>query len=370
MDPYLGLQGCERARPHPRRIPQGRQLAASHARHVHQAGQYASRPGILLPVALTTLLSGPAAEPRRLRRRGRTEQPEEILEKAAAGARRSSSDQARRRQRRLWQRSYRHRSGSGKHEAAPGLRRQRAARHLVHRRVVVIAEPHPGHEVGGVADKPGVAIILCRARLASGRARQGSAPAGAMTDDGAQHLVHRAGELGADDLAQPRTRAVENDLPGAVLYFGDTMSPNPVAAIGERRIRRDQLQQIYLAGTERQAHFRRKLRGNPEPVSDPYNVLDAGALGDLNGNRVDRLRQPLRKRHLALVAAGVIAWFPAADADRCIDELIVRPQTRLQPSEVYERLKCGAGLALRLCRAVELAFVVVAATDHRAHRAG
>src|SRR6516225_5144611 len=59
MDPYLGLQGCQRARPHPRGIAQGRHLAASHPRHVHQAREYARRPGIFLAAALNRRLHGP-----------------------------------------------------------------------------------------------------------------------------------------------------------------------------------------------------------------------------------------------------------------------------------------------------------------------
>ena len=48
----------------------------------------------------------------------------------------------------------------------PSLRRQRSAGNLVGRRIVVIAEPDPGDEIGGLADKPGVAMVLRRAGLA------------------------------------------------------------------------------------------------------------------------------------------------------------------------------------------------------------
>ncbi len=51
-----------------------------------------------------------------------------------------------------------------------------------------------------------------------------------------------------------------------------------------------------------------------------------------------------------------------------IDWLVKRPQAGLEPGEVDERLERGAGLTLRLGRPVELAFVIIAAADHGAHR--
>ncbi len=60
---------------------------------------------------------------------------------------------------------------------------------------------------------------------------------------------------------------------------------------------------------------------------------------------------------------------PIADPDRRVDEPVLRPQPGFEPGQIDERLERRAGLALRLCRAVELALAVVAATYHRADRA-
>ena len=57
----------------------------------------------------------------------------------------------------------------GLHEAAPDLDRHAAAGQLLGRRIVVIAEPHAGDQMAGVADEPGVAEILAGAGLAGGR---------------------------------------------------------------------------------------------------------------------------------------------------------------------------------------------------------
>ena len=51
VDPHLGLQGRQRAGPHPRGVAQGRHLAAGDPRHVHQAGEHARRPGVVFAVA-------------------------------------------------------------------------------------------------------------------------------------------------------------------------------------------------------------------------------------------------------------------------------------------------------------------------------
>src|SRR5271165_3011393 len=54
----------------------------------------------------------------------------------------------------------RHTLMRGFHDAAPYLNRQAAAGRLLHGRGIVIAEPDAGHEVAGVTDEPGVAVIL------------------------------------------------------------------------------------------------------------------------------------------------------------------------------------------------------------------
>ena len=55
----------------------------------------------------------------------------------------------------------------GPHKPGPDLDRQAAAGGLFGRRIIVIAEPDPGNEIGGVADEPGVAEILAGAGLAA-----------------------------------------------------------------------------------------------------------------------------------------------------------------------------------------------------------
>ena len=52
------------------------------------------------------------------------------------------------------------------------------------------------------------------------------------------------------------------------------------------------------------------------------DFANAGALCDLHRDRVDRLCQPFRQGHLALIAACIVARLPIPDADRRVDELV------------------------------------------------
>src|SRR5205085_9456034 len=78
------------------------------------------------------------------------------------------------------------------HEVAPDPRRKPAAGDPARkRRVVVIADPDPDHQIVGKADEQSVSAVLAGAGLAiSGDAQRGTA-AGAAGDDCAQQVAHR-----------------------------------------------------------------------------------------------------------------------------------------------------------------------------------
>src|SRR3546814_37758 len=76
------------------------------------------------------------------------------------------------------------------HDAAPELRRQRSAGHLVHRRGIVVAEPYAGHQLGREADEPSVAEVLAGAGLAGGRAAGLRRLAGATAPVRRHHVSH------------------------------------------------------------------------------------------------------------------------------------------------------------------------------------
>ena len=116
-----------------------------------------------------------------------------------------------------------------------------------------------------------------------------------LVDDAGQHLVHRADQLGSDDAPRPGSGAVVQDLPVAVPDIGDAVGEHAHSAIRERRISRDQLEQIDLVGAEREARVARQSRPDAEPAGGGDDMVDAGALRDLRRHRVDRLRQRRRE---------------------------------------------------------------------------
>ncbi len=82
-----------------------------------------------------------------------------------------------------------------RHEFLPGLGRQAAARHLLHRRAVIIAEPDAGGQLAGVADEKRIPERLRRAGFAGCLPTfQTRSLAGALIDDAGQHAVHGRGD--------------------------------------------------------------------------------------------------------------------------------------------------------------------------------
>ena len=78
------------------------------------------------------------------------------------------------------------------HVALPDDRRQAAAGDIVHRRVVIIADPDPGREIGRIADIPGVAEGLAGAGLAG----RGAAGEGGAAPGSGQHHILQHGRHG------------------------------------------------------------------------------------------------------------------------------------------------------------------------------
>ena len=172
------------------------------------------------------------------------------------------------------------------HQPAPDFDRQAAAGRLLGGRGVVVAEPDTGDEVSGVADEPGVTEILARASLAGGRPARPIAPSEAVpiVKSLAHHRVHHG------DVARPRDTvpnlfggAHVQGLAGAGAHALDHVRRDGVAAVGERRIGGDELDQRHLGGAERQRGIGLELRRNAQPI---------GGLG--GRDRPELLAQPHR----------------------------------------------------------------------------
>ena len=256
------------------------------------------------------------------------------------------------------------------HEARPDLHRQAAAGGLPGRRIVVIAEPDAGDEIGGVADEPGVAIILAGSGLA-GRRPAGDLrlPCGARDQRLAHHGVHHRDMARLDDLVALLGLAHVEQLAAQRLDPRHHMRCDGEAAIGERRVGADQFDDRHLGRAERDRGVGLEPGGDAEPVRGAHHVLRSDLEAEADRDRVQRHRQRLGQRHRAEIFVGVVLWAPALDLDRRVLPHRVGRQALLQRRQIHERLERGARLPPCGDRAVVLALRIVSAADHGADRA-
>ena len=160
------------------------------------------------------------------------------------------------------------------HEVVPDLAGTGDAQDVVHRRVVGVADPYAGHQVGRVADDPRIAELVGGARLDRGRSIPGSTSgllravrrlARLVVGQDRRDLVDqpRVGDLGATSAWYSYST-----LPAGVGHFQDghrvelpeALSSRSVgghvfadllAAVGEHRIGVGQVEQLDLAAAER-----------------------------------------------------------------------------------------------------------------------
>ena len=267
------------------------------------------------------------------------------------------------------------------HDVVPGACRQRAAGHVVHRRVVVIAIPDAAAHRSGIAAEPGVLIAICGAGLADhvDALAELRALAGAFLDD----LLHHAGEF--DDLVERhrlrlRRRvavvAIEQ-IALAVADFDGGVRRDLFAAVDEGAIGGGMFEQDHVALSDRKRGRVFERRGDAEPAAgfDDLGAADARiALADrlrqLNGDRVQGFRQSHGERHGAGIAAAVIMDAVIADAGRPVGDDGRRLETAgHQRGEIDIGLEGGAGLARGVGRAVELACAIIPSADDGAHGA-
>src|SRR5512134_39352 len=260
-----------------------------------------------------------------------------------------------------------------RHEGVPGLGRQQAAGDVVHRAEVVVAHPDAGDELAGVADEPGVAIARARAGLAGDvREIERRALAGAVGDDELQHLVHLLGDARGDDLRRRRLVAFAgvDELALRVEELEDAVGPRELAAVGEGSVGAGVLEHRHATVAER--HRTGLLdAGHTEPVGHLDDLVAADLEREIDGYRVERLRQRVGHRHRAAAAttAGVVARRPVPARGGDVAHRRLRRVAIFERGRVDVGLERGSGLALGLGGAVELTLAVVEAADDGAHRA-
>src|SRR3981081_854993 len=70
--------------------------------------------------------------------------------------------------------------------------RKAASSDVIHRRIVVVADPYPDNDFRSEADKPGVPVILCRSGFSTGGSRDTRGFTGPLTNYAAQKVEHGA----------------------------------------------------------------------------------------------------------------------------------------------------------------------------------
>ena len=221
----------------------------------------------------------------------------------------------------------RHRLG---HEIPPDERRQLAARHLVHRRLVVVADPNADDERLVEADEPGVAIILARAGLPGRKAVERGGPPRSPVDDQFQQADERL--LVGLQLAFGRDGRAE--LEHARLLVGPESRDPPRLhrrrAGAHRRIGAGQVDEAHLRGAERQARAFRKRSVDAEVARRRDHLVDADFQSEADGRRVQRARKSFRQAHPAVIAFAEILRLPALDLERSVLDPVARREAVAQ----------------------------------------
>src|SRR5215469_14520993 len=140
----------------------------------------------------------------------------------------------------------------------PGLCGKRAAGHLMHRLVIVIAEPNAANEIAGVANKPGITVSIGGSSLSrSPDAVERGSPGGAFFDYLGHHPNHIDSHLRRYHLHRLLAVTVPppDQLAGAAAHFEHGMRSLRFAEISEHRVTASVVKHRHLVGADR--HRRR-----------------------------------------------------------------------------------------------------------------
>src|SRR5918993_804572 len=261
------------------------------------------------------------------------------------------------------------------HEVMPDLGWERATRHplaldVVHRLLALgVAHPDRHRQLRGVADEPGVAVLLVGAGLAGGRTADVGPGAGAAGDHALEDVGDLPGERGRDP-ALGLGRLPDHRLAVAVVDLLEEGRLVVLAQIGQGGIRAGHVDRADLGGAE--GHRRHPLvdRGDAELLGHLGHPVGAEPLHQAAVDAVDRAPGGVPDRHRPGPAALVVLDLPRGAADELVEAARLPDRVGrdpgLQRRGQHEGLERRPGLAADALEGdVVGPRLEVAAADHR-----
>src|SRR3546814_8097398 len=86
----------------------------------------------------------------------------------------------------------------------------------------------------------------------------------------------------------------------------------------------------YFGGAKHHRGMNVDLRRDAETLRHVGDGAEADGLAELGGDGIDRSGEGLADRHRARIAARAVAWAPAVDADRLVDDGVARHEPCFQ----------------------------------------
>ena len=211
------------------------------------------------------------------------------------------------------------------HEVMPYWASAGRPRQVDHRRVVRIAHPHAGHQVGGVTDRPGIAEVVGSAGFGGRRPGEfqdagtveGAAAGLAVCEDAGDEI----GVLGRDDLLAGGRRIVHQDIAPAILDAQDRAGFHTHTATREDGESAGHLQQFGFTAAQRErqpiggrpviwvlraVEFGRNKRFDAQSRAHLQHAVNSHELERLHGRDIVRVGERVAQKHRTVVLLVVI----------------------------------------------------------------
>ena len=230
--------------------------------------------------------------------------------------------------------------------------------------------PDAGCQLRGVADKPGIHVLIGGPGLARGRSAEAAdAPGRAVADDPFHEAGHLVGNPGVKGVAEGGVLFFQH-LAGAVHNLFDEKSLGHPAAVGKSRICPGQLKGGDAGGSQGQGEVFDQGGGETQSLGQVNGVGCPYLLQDLDGGDIPGVHQGISKRGWAFKLIVVVLGCPilhgggAAEMNRLVKDHGGRGHSLFKGGGINKGLESRAGLTAGLGRPVELALLEIRAAHH------